>query len=61
MRYIGDNTSDEAMGIEAEVEIEIGSSGTQGHEGLTHLIGLINWLNIVEGPMHLSRKLKFNK
>ncbi len=33
-KYIGDDASDEAVRIEAEVEVDIGDWGTQWPEGL---------------------------
>ena len=37
-KYIRDDASNEAIGIEAEVEIKIRSWGTQRPKGLLHLI-----------------------
>ncbi len=37
-KCIGDNTGDKVIGIEVEVEIEIGGWVTQRLEGLLHLI-----------------------
>ena len=38
MKYIGDDTNDKIIEVEAEVDIKIGSWGMQWFKGLLHLI-----------------------